>query len=230
MNIAGERILIFGDSLTHHGASDAPEAWEANGGANRTTSAPGDLLASLLLDGGAQAVRTNANVSRSAANFWAKTAKYQFRTAQALLAADAGWRPTKVIVWLGTNDADVGRMNPQAIAAIRDAYQAMGAEVIALGPPTLPGRMAAAAEGVYATLRQTFGTVIDTRPLTANAPRTGDGVHFTSAGAKLAAPRLYAALATPAPDRSQPPAIQGALVVGGIIAIGLALVWALRHP
>lgn len=227
MNIAGERILIFGDSLTHHGASDAPEAWDVTAGSNRTTSAPGDLLASLLREGGAAAVRTNANVSRSAANFWTKTARYQFRTAQALLTADAAWRPTKVIIWLGTNDADVGRMNPQAIAAIRDAYQGMGAEVIALGPPTLPARMAAAADAVYAILGQTFGTVIDTRPLTADAPRTGDGVHFTSTGAALVAPRLYAAL-TPRTQPQQPPVIQGALVIGGIILTGLALVWALR--
>jgi hypothetical protein len=61
MNVVGERIVIFGDSLSHHGADDAPEIWDVNAGSNRASSAPGDILASMLLEAGAQAVRIDAN-------------------------------------------------------------------------------------------------------------------------------------------------------------------------
>jgi len=90
MNARGERILIFGDSLTQHASGGNP-VWDVNAGSNRSSSAPGDLLASLLLEQGAAAVRTNALVSRSAYNFWSR------EPAQQLIQDDLAWRPTKII-------------------------------------------------------------------------------------------------------------------------------------
>lgn len=185
MNVAGERILIFGDSLTHSGSDGGPEIWDVDQGSGRVSSAPGGILASLLLEAGAQAVRTDANVGRSAANFWAGTSRHQFQSAAALVESDRAFAPTKVIVMLGTNDADVGRMDPTAIATIRDTYAGMGAEVIAIGPPVFASEaMNAKVQGVYDVLSQTFDTVIDARPLSSTNNRAGDGVHFTPLSAQ----------------------------------------------
>jgi lysophospholipase L1-like esterase len=217
MNLRGERVLIFGDSLAHHGAMDAPEIWDVNLGATRSSGAPGDLLASLIRDQAAAAVRTNANVGRSAKNFWTAPNRRQTRPASVLLASDQAWRPTKVIIMLGTNDADIGAMDRASITKIRDAYEAMGAEVLAIGPPVFAdARMTANTAKVYAVLQAAFpGKVIDARPLSATTGRAGDGVHFTAAGAKAFALKLLLAvqgLGTGASPGSggTPPADEGA--------------------
>ena len=235
MNLRGERVLIFGDSLTHHGAMDAPEIWDVNLGANRSSGAPGDLLASLIRDQGAAAVRTNANVGRSAKNFWTAPNRRQTRPASVLLDADRAWRPTKVIIMLGTNDADIGVMDPGSIARLRDTYEAMGAEVLAIGPPVFAdARMTANAAKVYATLQTVFrGKVIDARPLSATTGRAGDGVHFTATGARAFALKLLPAVqglgtgaspgsggAPPADEGAPPtPGAQGSGVVPALLTL-----------
>ena len=50
MKAAGERIVIFGDSLSHPGSDAGPAQSQVTEGINRLTSAPGDMLASLLLE------------------------------------------------------------------------------------------------------------------------------------------------------------------------------------
>jgi lysophospholipase L1-like esterase/GNAT superfamily N-acetyltransferase len=198
MDVVGERILIFGDSLTHHGADAAPEIWDVDVGSGRASSAPGDLLASMLLEQGAQAVRTNANVGRSAHNFWAGNARRQLHSAQELIASDQAWGPTKVIVMLGTNDADSGAINADAMAAIRDAYAAMGAEVWAIGPPVfVDPTLSAKADRAFAMMSDVFGDrLIDARPLSSTVGRAGDGVHFQPVAAQQFALQLASALAT----------------------------------
>lgn len=191
MHIRGERIIIFGDSLTHHGADNGPEIWDVNAGSARPSSAPGDLLASLLAEDGASAVRTNARVGRSAANF------YERENATALLASDRAFRPTKVVVMLGTND--IGRdpaKTANAMAGIRSAYEGMGAEVWAIGPLTYNN---AALNAQSASVAQIMGNVfggrfIDGRPLSVQTARAGDGVHFRPDSARQTALNLQRAL------------------------------------
>jgi lysophospholipase L1-like esterase len=198
MDVVGERILIFGDSLSHHGADAAPEIWDVNAGSNRASSAPGDLLASMLLEQGAQAVRVDANVGRSAHNFWAGTARRQLHSAQELIASDQAWGPTKVIVMLGTNDADSGAIDAGAMAAIRDAYAGMGAEVWAIGPPIFVSEaLNVKADQAFTMMSEVFGDkLIDARPLSSVIGRAGDGVHFQPVAAQQLALQLVSALAT----------------------------------
>src|SRR5262245_51900119 len=151
MNVRGERIIVFGDSLSKHGPDGGPEIWDVDVGSMRSSSAPGDLLASILAEHGAQAVRTNARVGRSAWNFWTR------ENSPALLASDQAFKPTKVIVMLGTNDAGLSMISDGvAMAKIRDAYQAMGAEVIAIGPFSNTRLDHTAVEAVVAMMRKTF--------------------------------------------------------------------------
>jgi lysophospholipase L1-like esterase len=198
MNVNGERILIFGDSLTHHGDDSAAEIWDVDAESSRASSAPGDLLASLLLEQGAAAVRTDANVGRSAHNFWAGNARHQFHSAQDLIADDQTFAPTKVIVMLGTNDADSGAIDQAAMEQIRDAYANMGAEVWAVGPPVFADdTLSAKADQVYSMMSNVFGArLIDARPLSSTDNRAGDGVHFQPVGAQQLALQLATALIT----------------------------------
>lgn len=196
MRIRGHRIIVFGDSLSHHGAMTDGEIWDVNQGSSRASSAPGDLLASMLLEAGANAVRVNANVGRSAKNFWTAPNARQRNAAPILLASDSAFRPSLVLVMLGTNDADAGGMGLEAITRIRDAYLGMGAEVVAIGPPIFESAIRnAAATRVYATLEQAFPrAVIDARGLSRTTGRAGDGVHFTGAGARPFAEELARAV------------------------------------
>lgn len=193
MNIRGERILIFGDSLSHHGADNAPEVWNVDAGSNRASSAPGDLLASMLLERGAAAVRTDARVGRSAMNFYSR------ENAQQLLSDDVAWAPTKVVVMLGTND--IGRSldgTRTAMTAIRDAFKGAGAEVWAIGPPLFVGASEAlngGANAVIDIMKSVFGgRFVDARYPTEQAGalqnRAKDGVHFTAASARPMAETL----------------------------------------
>ena len=221
MNVRGERIIIFGDSLTHHGADSGLEVWAATGNAaQRASSGPGDLLASMLVDAGAQAVRTNARVGRSAANF------YEREAAQDLLAADRQWRPTKVVVMLGTND--IGRDPGKTVAAmagIRAAYENMGAEVWAIGPvgyaaPALA--LNTSAPAVADLMRQAFGArFIDARALAVTTDRARDGVHFTPSSARPTAEHLLTALQ--APDQAAV-GLTAVLVGAGIAAAAIIAV------
>ena len=193
MNIRGERVLIFGDSLSSRGSTEQVNVTETP---NRVSSSPGDLLASWLLAAGAQAARLDARVGRSAINFWDREAAAQ------LLAQDAAWKPTLVIVALGTND--IGRdvvKTTLAMAKLRDAFRQMGADVIAIGPPSFTRADLQNNSGtVVAMLQEVFGkrNVIDARPLSTDLIgsqfRTSDQVHFTREGAAVLAQRYAGAV------------------------------------
>jgi len=199
MNVIGERVLIFGDSLSHLGPDKGPSIVDITTPIGLVSGAPGALIARALLIAGAQAVRVNAKVGRSARSFMSSES--------ALLARDQKeFRPTKVIVWLGTNDID-GGLTPAALAStaaamttIAIAYRAMGAEVFALGPPTYPNaRYNNAAPIMFETIQSVFGAdhTFDIRPFTIGAPRAGDGIHFTASGAAAVAPSIAQMLAAP---------------------------------
>lgn len=188
MNVAGERILIFGDSLTHHGTDFGPEIWDLD--VAPISSQPGDVLAGLLAQAGAQAVRTDANVGRSARNFFAGPNSHQRNTAADLLASDTAFAPTKVIIFLGTNDADqlspsATQADPAAMTQLRDTFVGMGAEVIAIGPPVFADQsLTARANVIYEMMSDVFGSnLIDARPLSSTVGRAGDSVHFGQAAA-----------------------------------------------
>lgn len=233
MDVKGQRILIFGDSLTAR--NSAPAQVDVTEPLPRTSSSPGDLLASWLLAAGAAAVRLDARVGRSAWNFW------QREDAKALLAGDLAWRPTLVIVWLGTNDIGLNlTKDRQALEQIRDAFTAVGAKVIGVGPPAFA--IARLTEGTPAVLemhRRVFGpAVIDARPLSQDlltgGARTGDGVHFTAAGASALAPRLAQAVLALTDVPLRPSKIWKPLGWGFGITLGLGavvggLVWVSRR-
>jgi lysophospholipase L1-like esterase len=182
MNIRGERILILGDSLSASAFS------------------PGGVLGQLLHGAGAQDVHINARVGRSAISF------IQGENGLSQIASDISqFKPTKVIVFLGTNDINRGMTTPElartatAMKAIRDAYKLAHAEVVALGPPSYDAiKFETAAPLMLDTIRGVYGIdrTLDIRPLTEMAQRSGDGIHFTADGARDAAPQIAAALAT----------------------------------
>jgi lysophospholipase L1-like esterase len=225
MNARGERILIFGDSLTHPGQDSDPAIQAITAGSGRAASAPGDLLGSILLEQGAAAVQADAKVGRSALSF------FQAEPSAQLLAADQAFAPTKVVIMLGTNDTSRDLVGTeQMLARLRDAYRGMGAEVWAIGPMTYfysGDALNGPAAAVLAAMQRVFGKdrTIDARPLSADlstgAGRASDGIHFTSSGAAVLAPRLASALLAAKPNIW--PKI--ALGIGGAVALG-AIVWA----
>jgi lysophospholipase L1-like esterase len=193
--LKGQRVLIFGDSLSHRGSREAPVQVEVREGSSRTSSVPGDLLASYLLEAGASAARLDAKVSRSAYNF------FRIENANALLASDQAWKPTLAIIFLGTNDLGLNMdIDAQSMAKIRDAFRAVGADVWAIGPPSFSAaKYSSKAPDVVAMMKRVFGEnrFIDARPLTTDliiVGRSSDGVHFTSLGAKTLAGRLATVL------------------------------------
>lgn len=190
MDIAGHRILIFGDSLSHVGPDGGP-AQATISIANGSDSQPGAVLGAHLIADGANAVRINARVGRSAYNFWRR------EDTAALIAADLEWQPTDVIVMLGTNDLGLNLQSDEAaMRTIRLVYVDKGMDVWAIGPPSFASpTMQAQARPVAAMMARVFGDhFIDARPITSDLTsptyRTGDGVHFKQAGAKVFGERL----------------------------------------
>lgn len=213
MNVRGERILVFGDSLSKHGSDSAPEVWNVDQGPNRGSTAPGDILASLLMSQGAQAARVDARVGRSAVNFYDRE---DFNT---LLGNDQAWRPTKVVVMLGTND--IGRdatKELSAFAAIKQAFEHVGAEVWAVGPLTYNDQsLNAQAGSVVQTMHNVFGSrFIDGRPLSVQTGRTSDGVHFASADSAM---QTALNIANALMSKSSGDLL-GSLILGGLLAFG----------
>jgi hypothetical protein len=196
VNIQSERILLLGDSLSHHGSDAEPEIWLVDTDSQRVSAQPGDLLASMLIEAGADAVQIDANVGRSAINFWAGNARFQFHTAADLIAADQAFAPTKLVVFLGTNDLGMDPdLDAHGFQAILDAFP--NVEAWAIGPPIFgSAAMNMQAEQVYQTLRNVFGQdrVIDARPLSTIDGRAGDGVHFLPASAAYLASGLLGQL------------------------------------
>lgn len=191
MNVAGKRILVFGDSMSHPGADANPQQ-SAVVPSYASSSAPGAVLGARLFAAGAQAVQMDAKVGRSATSFWNN------EPATTLLAADAAFKPDIVVVFLGTNELGFNMTTDgAAMAKIRDAYRGMGADVIAFGPPSFASATyTAESPAVVAMMKSVFGpdSFIDTRPLTADLTaanlRTGDGVHFQQASAAILGQRM----------------------------------------
>lgn len=205
MRIKGRRILIIGDSLSYPGqiVTNLTEPTTKN------AAAPGAVLASLLLELGASAVRINAKVGRSAYNF------FKSEQGDTLLAQDAAGNPDVVLVFLGTNDKSLNTTeDKKAFERIASAFPK--ADVWGIGPPQASGY-----DPVFATMQAVFGRkLIDSRPYLEGATKASDGVHFQQAGAQLLAERLAVVLAaTPSPWLSY--TLLGAL---GATGIGLAYV------
>lgn len=225
MNVRGERIIIFGDSLSHPGSDSSPTIQDITQSSSRQSSAPGDLLGSFLLEQGAAAVRVNARVGRSAWNFWQREA------AAELITADHAFKPTKVIVMLGTNDADSGVAADKDRAAfqeIADAYREMGAEVWAVGPfvSAIDGQRV---EQVVQTMKSVFGMrFIDGRPLSQLAAHARDGVHYTAVGARTLALGLTDAILS----KISPTSVWNTIGLG-VLGIGVvfagSMVWSRYH-
>lgn len=229
MNVRGQRVLIFGDSLSSRrsncGDPRSTDQYNVIEGTNRAASAPGDLLASYLLAQGAAAVRVNARVCRSAWGFWQEdTSK--------LLQADAAWKPTMLVVMLGTNDIGLNlTKDGEALQRILDAYKRMGvSQVAAVGPPSFSiVRLHDGSPGVVRMLQKAIGAgaIVDARPLSADllgpSYRTSDNVHFTAAGAAALAPRLAEALSKlDEPNQSAMSALKPiAWGFAGVLGVGL---------
>ncbi len=191
MNVKGERVLIFGDSLSHHGPDAASPIWDVDAGSSRTSGAPGDLLASMLLEQGASAARVNARVGRSAFNFFGREAS------QELLSSDAQFRPTKVFVILGTNDVGLNLdKDAEAMEAIKRFYEGLGAEVWAIGPLTyVSDTFNKQAIPVVHMMERVFGPrFIDGRSLSVQVGRAGDGIHFGATAARQTAANMLQAI------------------------------------
>lgn len=224
MNVVGERIIVFGDSLSHPGLDNGPTIVDLTPPFT-ASSAPGEVLGQQLLNGGAQAVRIDARVGRSARSFTTG------EDSTSLLASDRTFRPSKVIVMLGTNDIDQG-LTPAALAQtqaammkIRDAYRAMGAEVFAIGPPSYnDSRYTQGAPALLQVMQNVFGVdhTVDARALTREAERTSDGVHFTATGAANVGPHLanaVAAIGTLPPTVGMTTGTKLAIGAVGLIAV-----------
>lgn len=224
MKVNGERIVIFGDSLSHPGADNGPTQSFVTLGSDRASGAPGDLMGSLMLEAGAAAVMLDARVGRSATNYWRREDHAN------LMGAIVAFQPTKAVVMLGTNDLGLNLETERAsFVAIRDALKAAGAqEVWAVGPMTYQAPNAGyneKAQPIFNVMRDVFGRgfTLDARPLTLTASRSRDGVHFTAAGSKEAALNITQALLSK--NQHAPVLMWTFGLVGAIAAIagGMAL-------
>lgn len=190
-----DRILVFGDSLTHRGANDAPSVVNVTEGSNRGSGSPGDLLVSKLLEANVvNAGRIDAKVGRSALSF------FQIEPADQLISDDLAWQPSLVVIMLGTNDMDRDLAGGAgSMTRLKALLSSKGAEVWAVGPPWFPSASNnAKAAAAFAMMSSVFGDrLIDLRPLTmdmSGSYRTGDGIHFQPAGAQIVSSRLATAL------------------------------------
>lgn len=226
VKIQGQRFLIIGDSLTHHGADAAPQIWDVNQGSSRQSNAPGDLLASMLYERGA-VVRTDAKVGRSANSFW------NSEPAADLIASDLQFAPNVVIVFLGTNDLGLTMSIDQgAMAKIRDAFKGIpGIQIWAVGPPAFANVVyQQQADDIYTMLVNVFGAdhVVDARQLTTTMNRASDGVHFSTNGAQDFANKLLLAFQSiPDPvavvaSAGMKPAVKVAIAAVGLGILGAA--------
>lgn len=195
------RWLLVGDSLSVGRGATVYDGREGG-------SSPGAQLARLLAVDG-EDVTVSARGGRSFRSLWAGTP----------LLPPEGERFDALVTLLGTNDAANLAVGGGLLRADMERLIARypGARAIAVGPPAFinpvgvgsPRRMVdlnAAAERVYATLREAFPKVIDARPMTLDTltpaqGRGADGIHFAGSGAVRFADRLYGALTGRRPMR-----------------------------
>lgn len=182
------RVLIFGDSLTHHGEDNSPEMYDVK--EDDSAEQPGDILGHLLVKRGYQ-VRLDANVGRSFYNFWKAPGGRQYHSADDLIKADLDFQPNMVIIMLGTNDLGLGaKLDLDAMIRLRDVFE--GIEIIVVGPPTyVYDNDNYHAKQVYKSLDDVFNRVIDARPISSKSGRTKDGQHFGLGAATDFAGQLY---------------------------------------
>jgi lysophospholipase L1-like esterase len=208
MDFHGERVLVFGDSLS------------------ASPSSPGGVLGDLLRRDGA-VVKIDAFSGRSAYNFFSTREPYA-----AKLASDRNFKPTIVIVFLGTNDvaSGVGATKDEPfMRQIHDAFP--GAQKIAIGPPAFTTPRAdlnTKSQPIVDMMSRVFGSgFVDARPLTPVGGRT-DGVHFSSTGAVAFAGAIHGHLT----KKSGGLAAHGGPNIGswailGVLLLGFAW-WRLR--
>ena len=234
IDIQGKRILIFGDSHSHRGATAGPDAVDVTETSTTRATSPGDLFGSWLLVGAAS-VRLNAKVGRSAWNLFSR------ENGGAILDREAARRPDIVFVILGTNDIGLNvELDAKRMAQIRVAFVEAGARVICVGPPMFPPKkttrsglnLNVGAERVVAMERRVFGDgFIDARPMTEDIVtkaqgRAGDGIHFNpKTGARKWARRLAAEIGIVVPgeaSRREPLSERARIVlaVSAIAALG----------
>lgn len=231
LDVRGKRVLIFGDSLTHRGAREAPDGVTVTEGILRSSSSPGDLLASQALVSGASAARINGRVSRSAWSFLTKEA------AASIIAQELAWKPDVVIIMLGTNDLGLtAASNQRYFTQLRAAFAANGAEVWGIGPPAFADvELAAQADAVTGVERSVYGArFLDLRPLTEAYKvfgRASDGVHFTSLSAPLIASAIAKTLFGLPRVATKPSGVSKGtvgLIIGGAAVAITGLVFAFR--
>ena len=172
--VQGKRVVIIGDSLS--------------AGSNT----PGGQLGAQLIARGAD-VEVNARSGRSAYSFFSR------ENGNIILSGLQAFKPQLAIVVLGTNDIGLDmNTDAKAMAKIRDAFQNVGAEVWAIGPPMFESTSYnTGAEAVIAMEKTVFGSdrFIDARPLTPQGLHSPDGVHFTPEGGKVLGKKLAGAFA-----------------------------------
>lgn len=173
-NVAGKRVVIFGDSLSEGAGS------------------PGAALGAQLGKAGAT-VLINARIGRSANNFYGR------EDVAGQLASIAAFHPDIAIVELGTNDLGLNlTVDGQRMSAIRDALAGpRKIPVYGFGPPAFPDASSnAQAIDVVNMMRAAFGSrFLDLRSITSDilstaTGRAGDGVHFTSVGGAVVGGRM----------------------------------------
>jgi lysophospholipase L1-like esterase len=234
VNVSGKRVLIFGDSMSHHGLDSAPDAVDVTDASTTRSASPGDLLASHLLNAGAASVRINAKVGRSAYSF------FNAEQGDAILAQEIARKPDIVFVILGTNDMlRDQQLDAAAMTKIRRAFADAGADVWCVGPPSFSDSLQTtsgmtyndAAQATVTMERQVFGTdrFIDARGmttdiLTSDQGRAKDLLHFTPSGAQKWAARLaYFILAVPetaTPRRWPQIALAGVTLAAAAMLVG----------
>lgn len=192
------RIALVGDSLSSGAAS------------------PGGQMAARLRARGHEVV-VDAKVGRSYGSFLREDPDQH-------VAALAAAKPQVVVVALGTNDIGLAsKVELERIRALRARLRdATGAPVFAFGPPSFaPGhRLLAGRDELVALERLVYGhRFLDLVPLTQDAPRTRDGVHFTAAGGEQLGARMAVVL-----ERALAP-VSKAAVVGLGLGLAALLFW-----
>lgn len=198
IDVRGKNVIVFGDSLsTRWGKGSHQKALRVTETDTTRPSSPGDYFASWLVRAGAHSVILNAKGGRSAYTFFSSTVEDGPGQLRTLVATS----PDIVFIILGTNDAyfkpSMMGVSEQRLRKIVSAFKKAGAEVWIVGPPYLPGEgTKTIPTQVIAYEKRVAGRrFIDMRPLTVDmkpgmAGRSGDGVHFTAAGARVLAQRL----------------------------------------